>query len=1007
MPPTLKQLNQTFFIDGLLEHVSSRKATELHFVQALLPDEFLMERYEVSSSFKNYEGGHNPTRNRIFNGKAQLSYSHQDRIVALFGSHPEMWNSFIKKCHRLTCASACNKELLEKFLLSSFQDLEQSGLSKEYCEHIRSACSIQQDMAVATAVFYALLGGNIMFLSQPSLNPSAVDSPSLNYLNTCLCFLRNSIKPLLYVEEAKFQTSWDLYAQMFAPIATVSRSGRSFHPEHLLDYLYNNLTPKLPHGALHVEGPSGSDKNALLQLLFLKLCRDYQKDPDHAVFAPFYITLNYYENRTFSELVNDASSIQDVNHLFETHFELQLQEFKAFCKMTPHLLPIVFIDGIRNYNLNELGIPLDTLLSKCLRSVQNLRYIIGVDIGLSGEAPRRRDPATLLGTRYAYTVKISSLALYQKELSLQFLNSFCCIYDYSFQGLYEKLVHLSFYTVDAYQLRILYPLLETTSSIGQLYDAYCQRFFDEDAAHIDSAAFSAYQFTYTDTPIPLDQYYSDSAWLLMRRHSSFIDYFIARYYVRCLLPRAQSGQDLDGINIVFPKTITRFISTQLNRNPKTEAEIVRFIGEHYYELGTLAKSEMTYWLGRIQHRKPRQHAFQLLSKFYQDSSKSISRIRCAGSISREQKEELFLHRGIAVSLIYLGNQNISNEYIKSLIQDPVAAEINRGFHLEYYGDIPYLPTVDSLSYSDDLKLGEKTLTQLFLICDNSITAKEFHPAFDLCLFTICSLIQVRVSQAQIRPQFDLVPHIRHMTELLHIQLSQKHSTSEFIQEYFSMMLTDGLAILQRPGSAYYPVQSTLYNYYSELKDVPRSGWVTYKIPNPENISTHMYNGWLMAFLLLPDVTSENDHYSKDAVMKTLLIHDLAERTTGDIERPIKDMDWSKYQKQENYAMAKLLFKGTYPSIGSMNEEYQLWEEWVSLSTYNAKVAKDIDRIQAVYQLCEYLLTYRDHFTEEKISQWVNEYHELHTQLGQSLFRTLILANEKFASLHLEQIIPLS
>lgn len=311
-----------------------------------------------------------------------------------------------------------------------------------------------------------------------------------------------------------------------------------------------------------------------------------------------------------------------------------------------------------------------------------------------------------------------------------------------------------------------------------------------------------------------------------------------------------------------------------------------------------------------------------------------------------------------------------------MIQDPIAAEINRGFHLEYYGDIAYLPTEDSLNYSDNLKSCEKTLTQLFLICDSSLNSKTIHPAFELSLFTICSLIQSRVSQTDSQLQFDLLPHIRHMVKLL--QLWGNRSTSESIQEYFSMMLNDGQAILAQPDMTYYPVQAELYNYYSELKDYPRSGWVSHQIPNPESISTHMYNGWLMAFLLLPDTTAESNQYSKNVVMKMLLIHDLAERTTGDIERPIKILDWRRYQEEEKTAMSKLFLKGTYPIIGAMQEECRLWQEWLSLKTYNARLDKDIDQLQAIYQLCEYLLSYRSHFTEEKITQWVKEYYKLVT-----------------------------
>lgn len=1004
MFPTLKQLNQVFFIEGVLSRMPRRKATEYHFVETLLPDEFLQEEYEVAPVFKNYEGGHNPIRNRLFNGNTSLSHGYQERIVTLFSNHPQIWTSFIDKCNKVISIPSCKRSQLEEYLLSVFGDLEQYNLPDNYCKRIRSACFDQQEVAIATAIFYVLMDGNINFLTMiEERTRPATDNIQLNYLDTCICFLRNSIKPLLDVDDTQFQDTWELYSKMFEPIASVFYGEQRYSSVNLLDNLCRVLVPHNPQNLLHVEGPSGSDKNALLQLLFLKLCREHIRSSETAVFAPFYISLNYYEKNLSGNLSEENYTECAINQYFEEQFEYQLKKFKAFCEMAPHLRPIIFIDGIRNY---RLGVPLDAILTKCLRSLQNLYYVIGLDIGLTGDAPRQRNLIALLGSSYFCTVKLSSLELYKKEESLQFLDKFCRIYSYDPSGLYEKLVGLSFYSVDAYQLRILYPLLEASpTNIGQLYDAYCERYFDGDTTQIDNAALNAYQFTYTTSPISLSNYYSDRAWRLMRRHTSFIDYFIARYYVRILLSQTQSSLNLDEIDIVFPKSITRFIISHLNQDARMESNILRLTTNYYYKMRMRAKSEMTYWLGRMQHQRPRQQATQLLYNLYRESSDKLRQFNNSNPCLQEEKEALFLHRGIAVSLIYLGQTQVSNEYIQSLIQDPLANEINRGFHLEYYGDIPYLPTVDSLSFCDNVQTGEKTLTQLFLICDNGIKTKNFPHAFELCLFTICSLIQARVIQNEASLSFALAPHIYHLTRLLQTYLGYNRCTSNIIQEYFSMILADSNSYVQS-GIAYYPLQPILYNFYSELKDIPRAGWVSHDIPHPESISVHMYNGWLMAFLLLPDSTAEDNHYSKDSVMKILLIHDLAERTTGDIERPVKEMNRQKYQQLENFAMSKLLLKGTYPAIGSMIEEYKLWMEWLSLSTYNAKVAKDIDRIQAVYQLCEYLLQYRNHFTEDKISGWVLEYNELLTELGKSLFRAIVLNNGKFSVLKLNKILNL-
>lgn len=228
-----------------------------------------------------------------------------------------------------------------------------------------------------------------------------------------------------------------------------------------------------------------------------------------------------------------------------------------------------------------------------------------------------------------------------------------------------------------------------------------------------------------------------------------------------------------------------------------------------------------------------------------------------------------------------------------------------------------------------------------------------------------------------------------------------------------MMKEDGDRFLREYDnkSALHAIESSLYGYYSSLKDYSRSGWVSHKINDAESITEHIYNTWLLAFLLLPDSNDYSDliddrSYSKDEVLRTILIHDLAERTTGDIERPDKIKNQDQYDFAEHMAMSTgLLLKGTYPGISNMYNDYQRWIAWRDQSTYNAQIAKDLDRIQAIFQLCEYLILQKGDFSPDKVKSWVREYFELRTKVGQRLFVKVILNNPKFDKLELLNIIP--
>ena len=83
----------------------------------------------------------------------------------------------------------------------------------------------------------------------------------------------------------------------------------------------------------------------------------------------------------------------------------------------------------------------------------------------------------------------------------------------------------------------------------------------------------------------------------------------------------------------------------------------------------------------------------------------------------KRKRQLFLLRGICVSLIVKGHREVRDDYLESLISDATSNEINRGFHLEYYGDKAYLPVLDTLDFEDDIQKGQRTLDQLMAAVD--------------------------------------------------------------------------------------------------------------------------------------------------------------------------------------------------------------------------------------------------------------------------------------------------
>ena len=326
-----------------------------------------------------------------------------------------------------------------------------------------------------------------------------------------------------------------------------------------------------------------------------------------------------------------------------------------------------------------------------------------------------------------------------------------------------------------------------------------------------------------------------------------------------------------------------------------------------------------------------------------------------------------------------------------MLENDLASSINRGFHLEYYGDKEYVPIHDTLNYKDILEVGEKTLRHLIKANETDLNSDSYSPSFELSLFTICSILQARIENPKIKIRFDMTPLIKKTITIIERYTKAGRCEDEKILFYFKSILFDFNEYNVSFNGKNQFMSIRLYNKFSKATRVGRAGWISHKIPDPENIIEHTYNCWLMGLFLLPSIIEHEPLYSKQKVLEIILIHDLGECITGDIEKAIKFNDPSSIEKEDN-VMKMLFLKGTYPEMPNLSDQYNLWVEWHEQNTFNARVARDIDIIQAIYQLCSYLSEYRNNFTEEKIMNWLNEQKELKTKVGKTIFKNLIKFN---------------
>jgi putative hydrolases of HD superfamily len=154
----------------------------------------------------------------------------------------------------------------------------------------------------------------------------------------------------------------------------------------------------------------------------------------------------------------------------------------------------------------------------------------------------------------------------------------------------------------------------------------------------------------------------------------------------------------------------------------------------------------------------------------------------------------------------------------------------------------------------------------------------------------------------------------------------------------------------------------------------RTGWIRQDAgPQIESVADHSWRITVMAMIAASSSNSslnkdEEGSYDTNKCIKMALIHDLAEATVGDIT-PFCGISDTEKHSQELAAMKELTSKlsplglgdtvvaGGVTDDGSTNsvgeEILNLWEEYEAGQTLEAKLVKDMDKLEMILQALEY------------------------------------------------------
>ena len=707
---------------------------------------------------------------------------------------------------------------------------------------------------------------------------------------------------------------------------------------------------------LLVEGVAGCGKTAFLSIVYLKLYLTYQVKPKSKSPYPIFISLHHYIKKRYKKARSRYSTLAKK--------ELHADVDQVFSLIKSGVLSnvVIIVDGADEHTYNKLE--LDDYLASLVEGLSTQAKVVGLrKYGAGHNGSPKKDRKSPLIKPPVLEIRLRAKPTTDKALS-ELLAVFSEIESKQSKFSQKEIVttfsqwinQYEIDEVDYFTLSLLAHALNNEFEFGEVRstsELYKQHMLSR-GVNLENACDLAFLFFHRPDLVKQVEK-NTKEWWEIHRHESIRYFLVALHIFRNLI------DDRDGnpkvFEYVYPYEVNAFLKELINVDPNTQNRVVESIQRLLDRVNITGKTHLSYLLGRVTNKHPKGVANEVLRGLKDNLIKEHKNVVTNDSeevLSPIERKRLLYLRTIYISLTYLGERDASIEYIRSLLRNKYSNNLNRGFHLEYYQDIAFDPTSpESLENEDNLASFSKTFNRLSQKILSACDTRMFYSMFQIELFTVCSLVQHRHACGKLENEM--------RTRTLNLIERSLNANTDLRDELylFIVYLKKNLEF----GKSYNPAQITREVY--QLKDELRVGWVERAVKAPESVAAHIYGAFILGKLHLPSALKGEPDYDKQTVLDMILIHDIGEAWVGDHSKKTKT---DEIKRKEELAVRFLSLAGTYDGMADVSEIFnQFWKFTHDKDDINARIAKDLDKLDNLVQLYIYYsrkdLTSEDEFEE--------------------------------------------